>query len=97
MLCCPLFDFILVIKRLVYSYDITLTPEKFARRPVFFWHGKKDTTVPFKNTYTFYLKLRTYYDANPENLNFVVDNQAGHAVTREGILAATEWLAKHLA
>lgn len=82
---------------LLASYDITLTPEKFARRPVFFWHGKKDATVPFKNTYTFYLKLRTYYDGDPENLNFIVDNQAGHAITREGMLATTEWLAKHLA
>lgn len=82
---------------LLASYDVTLTPEKFAGRPVFFWHGKKDSTVPFKDTYTFYLKLRAYYDGNPEKLNFLVDNQAGHAITRDGLLAATDWLAQHLA
>lgn len=82
---------------LLASYDVSLTPEKFATRPVFFWHGKKDATVPFKNTYTFYLKLRTYYEANPENLNFMVDHQAGHTITRDGMLAVTKWLAQHLA
>lgn len=82
---------------LLAKYDISLTPEKFAQRPLFFWHGKKDKTVPFKDTYTFYLKLRAYYEKNPEDLNFFVDNQAGHAVTREGMLASTEWLALHLA
>ena len=75
---------------LLANYDVTLTPEKFAKRPVFFWHGKKDT-------YTFYLKLRAYYDSAPENLDFVVDNRAGHAITRDGLLAATDWLSQHLA
>lgn len=82
---------------LLASYDVTLTPGKFNSRPVFFWHGKKDARVPFKNTYKFYLKLCAYYDENPEYLNFVVDNQAGHAVTRDGMLEATEWLAQYLA
>ncbi len=26
---------------LLAKYDISLTPEKFAQRPIFFWHGKK--------------------------------------------------------
>ncbi|MGG2053192.1 prolyl oligopeptidase family serine peptidase [Lysinibacillus pakistanensis] len=82
---------------LLATYDITLTPEKFARRPVLFWHGEKDKTVPFKETYDFYLTLCKYYETNPEDLKFIADKKAGHAVSREGMLAATEWLAQHLA
>ena len=85
------------INDMLANYDVTLTPEKFAMRPVFFWHGKKDKTVPFENTYQFYLKLRAYYEQKPDYLNFMVDNQAGHAVTRDGVLEATAWLAEHLA
>ncbi|WP_409368056.1 prolyl oligopeptidase family serine peptidase [Lysinibacillus sp. 38-6] len=79
------------------KYDITLTPERFAGRPVLFWHGERDKTVPFHDTYNFYCTLRAYYEENPSNLKFIADKQAGHAVSREGMLAATDWLAQHLA
>ncbi|WP_339261606.1 alpha/beta hydrolase [Lysinibacillus sp. FSL K6-3209] len=82
---------------LLATYDISLTPEQFAGRPVFFWHGEQDKTVPFQDTYDFYCTLRTYYEENPSNLKFIADKHAGHAVTRDGMLAATEWLAQHLA
>ncbi len=82
---------------LLAKYDVSLTPEKFAGRPVFFWHGELDKTVPFNETYNFYLTLREYYEANPENLKFLANRNAGHAVPRDGMLAATEWLAQHLA
>lgn len=64
---------------------------------MFFWHGEQDKTVPFQDTYDFYCTLRTYYEENPSNLKFIADKHAGHAVTRDGMLAATEWLAQHLA
>ena len=79
------------------KYDVSLTPEKFAGRPVFFWHGELDKTVPFHETYKFYETLRGYYKANPEYLKFMVNKRAGHAVPRDGMLAATAWLAQHLA
>jgi len=79
------------------KYDVSLTPEKFAGRPVFFWHGELDKTVPFHETYKFYETLREYYEANPEYLKFMVNKRAGHAVPRDGMLAATAWLAQHLA
>ncbi|KOY83628.1 prolyl oligopeptidase family serine peptidase [Lysinibacillus macroides] len=82
---------------LLAKYDVSLTPEKFAGRPVLFWHGKLDKTVPFDETYKFYETLREYYKANPEDLQFLVNKKAGHAVSRDGMLAATEWLAQHLA
>jgi len=83
--------------KLLAKYDVSLTPDKFAERPVLFWHGELDKTVPFKETYDFYLTLRKYYETNPENLKFLANKKAGHAVSRDGMLAATEWLAQHLA
>jgi len=82
---------------LLAKYDISLTPERFAGRPVLFWHGERDKTVPFNDTYNFYCTLRAYYEENPSNLKFIADKQAGHAVSRVGMLAATDWLAQHLA
>lgn len=82
---------------LLAKYDISLTPERFAGRPVLFWHGERDKTVPFHDTYNFYCTLRAYYEENPSNLKFIADKQAGHAVSRVGMLAATDWLAQHLA
>ncbi|WP_374963747.1 prolyl oligopeptidase family serine peptidase [Lysinibacillus sp. RS5] len=85
------------INELLAKYDISLTPEKFAGRPVLFWHGELDKTVPFKDTYHFYLTLCQYYETNPEDLKFLANKKAGHAVSRDGMLVATEWLAEHLA
>ncbi|WP_223552892.1 prolyl oligopeptidase family serine peptidase [Lysinibacillus sphaericus] len=85
------------INELLAKYDISLTPEKFAGRPVLFWHGELDKIVPFKDTYHFYLTLCQYYETNPEDLKFLANKKAGHAVSRDGMLAATEWLAQHLA
>lgn len=85
------------INEVLGTYDVSLTPEKFAGRPIFFWHGELDKTVPFHETYKFYETLREYYQANPENLTFMVNKKAGHTVPRDGMLAATDWLAEHLA
>lgn len=85
------------LRQMLIMYDITKTPETFAGRPVFFWHGMKDTTVPFEPTYRFYEQLCDAYEAYPERLKFVEDSHAAHKVTREGIIQATSWLAQHLA
>lgn len=53
------------------EYDITVEPRRFNQRPVIFWHGHKDTTVPFKNTYHFYTELRSHYEQSPEKLKFI--------------------------
>ncbi|GLC87753.1 prolyl oligopeptidase family serine peptidase [Lysinibacillus piscis] len=79
---------------LLAQYDVAFTPEKFANRAVFFWHGKLDKTVPFADTYHFYEQLQ---QRNEGELQFMVDENTGHAVSREGMLAATDWLAQHLA
>ncbi|MGE7922757.1 alpha/beta fold hydrolase [Viridibacillus arvi] len=78
-------------------FDMSKHPESMANRPVLFWHGKKDHMVPFAPTYQFYESIQADYADNPEDLVFIVDKQAGHKVSRPGMIAATKWLADHLA
>lgn len=77
------------------EYDITKTPEKLNNRPVIFWHGKKDKTVPFENAYHFYTKIQPYYDRQ-EDWQFIVEENLGHKVNRAGMLAVTDFLIQRL-
>lgn len=77
------------------EYDITKTPEKLNKRPIIFWHGTKDKTVPFENAYHFYKKMRPYYEES-EHFQFIVAENRGHKVDREGVLTVTKFLIDHL-
>ncbi|MFC7685650.1 serine aminopeptidase domain-containing protein [Ureibacillus sp. GCM10028918] len=79
------------------EYDITKNPKRFNQRPVIFWHGHKDGTVPFKNTYHFYSQMRSHYEQSPEKLVFIESKTSGHKVPRSGVLAVTSFLSQHLA
>ena len=70
--------------------------EKFNGRPIYFWHGEQDVTVPFEPTYRLYKELKQQYEAIPEKIEFKREREAGHAVSRTGMLEATNWLAKYL-
>ena len=77
-------------------FDSSRHQEKFNGRPIYFWHGEQDTTVPFEPTYRLYKELKKQYEAVPEKIAFKREREAGHAVSRTGMLEATDWLAKHL-
>jgi len=76
--------------------DLTKHRQTLNKRPVFFWHGEKDPTVPFEPTFHFYEAIRKDYEDVPERLSFMREANSGHAVSRNGMLAASEWLADHL-
>ncbi|WP_033540922.1 prolyl oligopeptidase family serine peptidase [Planococcus sp. CAU13] len=79
------------------QFDGTKKMETFNNRPLYFWHGEQDIIVPFGPTYDFYKKLKASYGEDAEkNLQFIREKETGHAVSRPGMLAATEWLAEHL-
>lgn len=78
------------------KYDITAQPEALAGRPILFWHGKKDPTVPFQPTFNFYEQVKSDYAESPSNIEFIVDEQAAHKVTREALLRTIDWFEKHL-
>lgn len=77
-------------------FDGTKNRTVFNKRPIFFWHGEQDTTVPFEPTFNFYNALKEDYADVPDRLHFMRERLSGHAVSRPGMLAAAEWLAKHV-
>lgn len=77
------------------EYDLMTKPEIFERVPIMFWHGKNDPVVPFQMTYPFYEEL--VQQGHTLKVQYIADEKAGHAVSRTGVLAVTEWLAQHLA
>ncbi|AND38938.1 alpha/beta fold hydrolase [Cytobacillus oceanisediminis] len=76
--------------------DLSLQPEKLGGRPLMFWHGKKDPVVPYSYTYQFYETIQPLYSDSPENLMFISDEQAGHKVSRQGLLETVKWFGEHL-
>ena len=77
---------------LLKQYDLEDKQNILNEVPIIFWHGKQDTVVPFAMT-------NPYFEQNGANTRslYVVDEKAGHVVSREGMLAVTDWLAQHLA
>jgi fermentation-respiration switch protein FrsA (DUF1100 family) len=78
------------------AFDLTKHPSALNNRPVYFWHGQQDPVVPYEPTHNFYQAIKKDYAAVPERIEFVSNGTSGHAVSREGMLQATEWLACHL-
>lgn len=76
------------------TLDLSKHPERLENRPLFIWHGEQDTLVPFGITKEFYENIAENYPAH--KLRFMPDEEAGHAVTRGGMLASVNWLADHL-
>ncbi len=78
------------------KYDLSLQPEKLAKRPLLFWHGKKDPMVPYVLTREFFESIRQMYYGSEEKLVFISDEHAGHNVSIAGVTAAVDWFKKHL-
>ncbi|QHZ46217.1 MULTISPECIES: esterase [unclassified Bacillus (in: firmicutes)] len=78
------------------QYDLSLQPEKLNMRPLLFWHGKQDGTVPFAPAHRFYEAITGQYESQPDLLQFIADERAGHKVSRTGLLKTVEWFDKHL-
>ena len=77
------------------KYDLERNVAVFSRCPIIFWHGEKDQVVPYKMTRPFYEQL----EASEQQLKstYISEAKAGHAVSRNGVIAVTSWLAQHLA
>ena len=76
-------------------YNVTSNAAIFERVPVIFWHGQKDPVVPFQMTHPFYELL--VQQGKDKHVHYIKDEKAGHAVSRDGVLAVTAWVAQHLA
>ncbi len=78
------------------TFDMTKHPQALNNRPIYFWHGQQDTTVPHDPTFNFYNAMKKAYVETPERFVFVSDKMAGHAVSRTGMLESAKWFADYL-
>ncbi|RSK26437.1 esterase [Bacillus sp. HMF5848] len=78
------------------DYDPSRRIDEFAGRPLLFWHGKKDDVVPFHFAYKFYEQLLAKNMYEPEKLEFIVDDEAGHMVSWDGALRLVDWFEKYV-
>ena len=78
-------------------FDLSLNPEKLANRPILYWHGMKDPIVPYQYAYRFYEGVKTgYNELDEDKIHFILDRNAGHKVSREGVLQTADWFERHL-
>lgn len=73
-------------------FDLSKHPEKLKGVPLLFWHGQKDTVVPYQQSRLFY---DSYHTTEGVHMNFIRDKQAGHVVTHEGAIAMRNWLVEN--
>lgn len=70
-------------------------PNVWLNKPIIFWHGMRDTVVPYQMTRDFYEKIENEAAANA--ITYLAEERAGHAVSRNGVLQVTQFIAQHLA
>lgn len=75
------------------TYDLSLEPAKVESKPIFFWHGKEDDVVPYELSYRFFERL-PYRESSRQA--YYLQQEAGHKVTREGMIAASKWVSSHI-
>ena len=77
------------------KYDMEQNESLWANKPIIFWHGEKDTVVPFHMSRPFYEQLEK--EGKAANIQYIAEPKAGHAVSRNGILQVTDFIAQRLA
>ncbi|MEK4128774.1 alpha/beta hydrolase [Solibacillus sp. FSL W8-0474] len=77
------------------KYDMEQHEALWANKPIIFWHGEKDTVVPFSMSRPFYEQLKK--EGRAANIQYIAEPKAGHAVSRNGILQVTDFIAQRLA
>ncbi|MDC3413706.1 prolyl oligopeptidase family serine peptidase [Aquibacillus sp. 3ASR75-11] len=75
--------------------DLSRQIEKLYERPIFFWHGEKDSVVPFDHAYNFYERAIQEYK-NPESIRFLREPGRDHKVSRYAILETVKWFTMQL-
>ncbi|MRH43361.1 prolyl oligopeptidase family serine peptidase [Aquibacillus halophilus] len=75
--------------------DLSKHMDKLNGRPLFFWHGEKDSVVPFDHSYNFYSQAVSYYK-NPESIRFLREVGRDHKVSRFAVLETVDWLEMQL-
>ena len=77
------------------TYDLSLQMEKLKQRPLLFWHGEKDSVVPFDLSYTFYKEAKKQYK-NRDDIKFIKEKDRDHKVSRFAIIETVNWFESQL-
>ncbi|MGY4689497.1 alpha/beta fold hydrolase [Salibacterium sp. K-3] len=78
----------------LHAYDVSRQPELLGDRPIFFWHGKEDAVISWRDSYALYETLK--HGNNQCTPAFELDERAGHKLSRSGMLTLTKWTAHHI-
>lgn len=76
-------------------YNLEDKEEAWKHRPIIFWHGERDTVVPYEMSRDFY--EQHVLNNSDTQIEYISAPKAGHAVSRSGMLQVTNFLAQHLA
>ncbi|EKZ4975722.1 esterase [Listeria monocytogenes] len=76
------------------KYDLTQNITKINNRPLLLWHGKKDDVVPFAYSEKLYQTL--VEESLADNVQFIIDDNAKHKVSVEGMLQGVSFFEKFL-
>ncbi|KRL39071.1 S9 family serine peptidase [Liquorilactobacillus uvarum DSM 19971] len=75
--------------------DLSLNPQKINSRPIHFWHGTNDATVPYQPTKSFFEQIRNHSYA--KNVTFTTTQGATHKVSYETTVEMADKFADYLA
>lgn len=77
------------------KFDMEQHEARWAHKPIIFWHGEKDTVVPYRMSRDYYEQLIN--EGKTAQITYVAEPKAGHNVSREGVLQVTKFMAHRLA
>lgn len=76
-------------------YNLEDREDMWKNRAIVFWHGERDSVVPYEMSNDFYEQL--LQNKVETQIHYISERKAGHAVSRNGMLEVTSYLAQHLA
>jgi uncharacterized protein len=79
------------IEKLKY-FDLTSQLDKIKKTPIFMWHGKNDTVVPYKYSEKLYELLKQ----QGRDVYFLSEDGIEHKVSRLAVVKLVSWLEKEL-
>ncbi|MEK4384880.1 prolyl oligopeptidase family serine peptidase [Solibacillus sp. FSL W7-1464] len=81
--------------QMLQKFDMEQHEELWANKPIIFWHGERDTVVPYHMSRDYVEQLEK--EKKAKHITYLAERKAGHAVSRNGILQVTQFMAHCLA
>ncbi|KPH79169.1 alpha/beta fold hydrolase [Oceanobacillus caeni] len=75
--------------------DLSLKKDTLDDRPLLFWHGEKDSVVPFDHSFSFYNEVKDQYKIK-EHIRYIKEKNRDHKVSRMAKLETVKWFEKYV-